>query len=159
MWNQADEGCAGDYQFDVYRMMRTHNGDAWEDYRPLTNVMVRFLPIPYIFLPRRCLRPPNAQWLHYLAGKLLKSKRLRAPAAARKSTAAAQATAAAAAFSERDCYECLKEVEALLAQCLAPQAPRKGRRKTQAPGKVGKATGPQSAGELVALAVGRAWVS
>lgn len=31
----------GDYQFDVYRMMRAHNGDAWEAYRPLTNVMVR----------------------------------------------------------------------------------------------------------------------
>ncbi|OJT05338.1 Serine/threonine-protein kinase haspin -like protein [Trametes pubescens] len=140
-WTPFDEETfegEGDYQFDVYRMMRTHNGDAWEDYRPLTNVM----------------------WLHYLAGKLLKSKRLRVPAAARKSTAAAPAmAAAAAAFSERDCYECLKEVEALLAQCLAPQAPRKGRRKTQAPGKVGKATGPQSAGELVALAVERAWVS
>ncbi|KAL1946497.1 hypothetical protein VTO73DRAFT_14601 [Trametes versicolor] len=141
-WTPFDEETfegEGDYQFDVYRMMRQHNGDAWEDYRPLTNVM----------------------WLHYLAVKLLKSKRLRAPAAARKSTAAAPA---AAAFSERDCYECLKEVEALLAQCLAPQAPRKGRRKTQAPGKVGKAVpglgaGPQSAAELVALAVERAWVS
>ncbi|EIW61678.1 uncharacterized protein TRAVEDRAFT_163113 [Trametes versicolor FP-101664 SS1] len=140
-WTPFDEETfegEGDYQFDVYRMMRQHNGDAWEDYRPLTNVM----------------------WLHYLAVKLLKSKRLRAPAAARKSTAAAPA----AAFSERDCYECLKEVEALLAQCLAPQAPRKGRRKTQAPGKAGKAVpglgaGPQSAGELVALAVERAWVS
>lgn len=30
----------GDYQFDVYRMMREHNGDSWVEYRPLTNVMV-----------------------------------------------------------------------------------------------------------------------
>ena len=30
----------GDYQFDIYRMMRDHNGDSWKEYRPLTNVMV-----------------------------------------------------------------------------------------------------------------------
>lgn len=45
-WTPFDEETfegEGDYQFDVYRMMRQHNGDAWEDYRPLTNVMVRTL--------------------------------------------------------------------------------------------------------------------
>lgn len=31
----------GDYQFDVYRMMRICNGNRWESYHPLTNVMVR----------------------------------------------------------------------------------------------------------------------
>jgi len=31
----------GDYQFDVYRIMRNYNGGAWEDFNPLTNVMVR----------------------------------------------------------------------------------------------------------------------
>lgn len=31
----------GDYQYDVYRMMRKHNGDEWREYKPLTNVMVR----------------------------------------------------------------------------------------------------------------------
>lgn len=31
---------AGDYQFDVYRLMRDHNGNEWETFRPLTNVMV-----------------------------------------------------------------------------------------------------------------------
>ncbi|KAI0353039.1 hypothetical protein OH77DRAFT_1591608 [Trametes cingulata] len=151
-WTPFDEETfegEGDYQFDVYRMMRAHNGDEWEAFRPLTNVM----------------------WLHYLALKLLNAKRLRAPAASRKSTAPTSA-AASTAFSERDCYECLKEVEALLAQCLAgvraPQAARKGRRKTQAPGKAGKApkapktdeggAGPKSAGELVAMAIGRGWV-
>jgi serine/threonine-protein kinase haspin len=33
----------GDYQFDIYRMMRKHNGDNWEKFSPLTNVMVRFV--------------------------------------------------------------------------------------------------------------------
>ncbi|KAH9948402.1 hypothetical protein B0H21DRAFT_876161 [Amylocystis lapponica] len=64
-WTPFDEEIfegEGDYQFDVYRMMRAHNGDAWEEFRPLSNVM----------------------WLHYLALKLLHSKRLRAPSAARK---------------------------------------------------------------------------
>jgi len=32
---------AGDYQFDVYRMMKNYNGDSWEKYQPFTNVMVR----------------------------------------------------------------------------------------------------------------------
>jgi serine/threonine-protein kinase haspin len=36
--NEIFEG-EGDYQFDVYRMMRDHNGNSWEDFRPLTNVM------------------------------------------------------------------------------------------------------------------------
>jgi len=36
---EAFEG-EGDYQFDIYRMMRDHSGGSWEEYRPLTNVMV-----------------------------------------------------------------------------------------------------------------------
>ena len=35
----------GDYQFDVYRIMREYNGGAWEDFNPLTNVMVRICHI------------------------------------------------------------------------------------------------------------------
>jgi len=31
----------GDYQFDIYRLMRKHNGGRWADFRPLSNVMVR----------------------------------------------------------------------------------------------------------------------
>lgn len=35
---------SGDYQFDVYRMMRqAHSDDNWEKYRPITNVMVRLV--------------------------------------------------------------------------------------------------------------------
>ncbi|KAF9514767.1 hypothetical protein BS47DRAFT_1294794 [Hydnum rufescens UP504] len=30
----------GDYQFDIYRMMRKHNGDDWAKFCPLSNVMV-----------------------------------------------------------------------------------------------------------------------
>ena len=30
----------GDYQFDVYRMMKTCNGNEWDSYNPLTNVLV-----------------------------------------------------------------------------------------------------------------------
>ena len=30
----------GDYQFDIYRLIRKHNGSRWADFRPLTNVMV-----------------------------------------------------------------------------------------------------------------------
>lgn len=33
----------GDYQFDIYRIMRAHNGGRWENFDPLTNVMVRIL--------------------------------------------------------------------------------------------------------------------
>ena len=42
-WTPFDEETfegEGDYQFDVYRLMRLHNGDEWEEFRPLTNVMV-----------------------------------------------------------------------------------------------------------------------
>ncbi|KAI0751003.1 hypothetical protein C8Q80DRAFT_1154949 [Daedaleopsis nitida] len=138
-WTPFDEETfegEGDYQFDVYRMMRTHNGDAWEDFRPLTNVM----------------------WLHYLVLKLLQSKRLRPPAVARKSAV----TRAASGFSERECYECLKEVEAVLAQSMArAKTAKRGRKNAQTAAKAGKvkdAAGLKSADELLALAMRRGWV-
>ena len=46
-WTSFDEEIfngSGDYQYDVYRMMRHHNGNNWEAYRPLTNVMVNNIP-------------------------------------------------------------------------------------------------------------------
>lgn len=36
----------GDYQFDIYRMMRDHNGSSWREYKPLTNVMVSIPLLP-----------------------------------------------------------------------------------------------------------------
>ncbi|KAK9540186.1 hypothetical protein VZT92_002655 [Zoarces viviparus] len=42
----------GDYQFDIYRLMRQENGNKWSNYNPHTNVL----------------------WLHYLCSKLLSMK-------------------------------------------------------------------------------------
>jgi hypothetical protein len=42
----------GDYQYDVYRMMRDLNGGVWEGYQPFTNVMVRKL---VTFFPPRLM--------------------------------------------------------------------------------------------------------
>ncbi|XP_029921060.1 uncharacterized protein haspin isoform X3 [Myripristis murdjan] len=42
----------GDYQFDIYRLMRQENGNNWSDYQPHSNVL----------------------WLHYLCCKLLSMK-------------------------------------------------------------------------------------
>jgi serine/threonine-protein kinase haspin len=42
-WTPFDEEVfegEGDYQFDIYRMMREVHGGDWEGFRPLTNVMV-----------------------------------------------------------------------------------------------------------------------
>ncbi|KII94959.1 hypothetical protein PLICRDRAFT_97040 [Plicaturopsis crispa FD-325 SS-3] len=144
-WTPFDEEIfegEGDYQFDVYRMMKEWNNDEWEGFRPLTNVM----------------------WLHYLAQKLLHGKRLRVPrASSAKATRSTPAKiAVAAGFTERECYECLVEVEGLLAQRIAsavkkPVA-RKGRRKT-APVVSKEAGGLGSAGQIVEYAIGRGWIS
>ncbi|XP_040002636.1 uncharacterized protein haspin [Xiphias gladius] len=42
----------GDYQFDIYRLMRQENGNNWSEFHPHTNVL----------------------WLHYLCSKLLSMK-------------------------------------------------------------------------------------
>jgi len=101
----------GDYQFDIYRMMKEHNSDSWIEYRPLTNVM----------------------WLHYILNKLLKSKKLRPPAAPRNTTAGP--VKKSAFFSERECYQCLVDMERLLGAYLEKQTQKrkpavKARRKT-----------------------------
>nr|CAH8869086.1 unnamed protein product [Trichobilharzia regenti] len=41
--------CVGDYQYDIYRIMREKNGDNWRRFNPVSNLY----------------------WLHYLMGKLL----------------------------------------------------------------------------------------
>ncbi|KAG5728490.1 Serine/threonine-protein kinase haspin [Termitomyces sp. T112] len=123
----------GDYQFDVYRMMKEHNQGTWEEFKPLTNVM----------------------WLHYLVVKLMKVKRLRAPAASRTSP-----STGTAAFTEKDCYDCLVDIEEWLRTCVAPFVPKakgKGRKKAAA-SIVAPPSGPACAGEVVAYAVKKGWV-
>ncbi|KAF5387665.1 hypothetical protein D9615_000598 [Tricholomella constricta] len=128
----------GDYQFDVYRMMKEHNGGAWEEFKPFTNVM----------------------WLHYLVVKLLHSKRLKPP-----STTRASPTPDTAAFTEKDCYNSLVDIERWLYTCVsafapAPKQPKgKGRRKAQAPlPPKPMSMSPACAGEIVVYAVKKGWV-
>lgn len=40
----------GDYQFDVYRMMKDVTGGTWEAFHPITNVMVGHLFHPPNYL-------------------------------------------------------------------------------------------------------------
>ncbi|KZT29256.1 hypothetical protein NEOLEDRAFT_1084994 [Neolentinus lepideus HHB14362 ss-1] len=125
----------GDYQFDIYRMMREHIGKSWTAFHPLTNVM----------------------WLHYLALKLLHSKRLKPPSASRKAPATSDNT-----FTERECYECLAEVEKILANVvspfLKPISSQKRRRKAQMTTKQ-TSEGPRNARDILGYARTRSWVS
>ncbi|KAJ6515596.1 hypothetical protein C8R45DRAFT_1205823 [Mycena sanguinolenta] len=144
----------GDYQFDIYRYMRAHNGGNWEAFDPLTNAM----------------------WLHYLALKLLKAKNLKAPPRPRKSTVAPPPTPGAnagvstsrtkAGFSDRECYECMLDLEEWLGRCVAAVVPAvakgKGRKKkavevpTQTPAAL--LQGPLCAGEVVGYGVKKGWI-
>ncbi|KAF7352547.1 Other/Haspin protein kinase [Mycena venus] len=154
----------GDYQFDIYRFMRAHNRGNWEAFNPLTNAM----------------------WLHYLAIKLLKAKSLKAPARPRKSTVAPPPGAGAASgsgsggpsssqagkgFSDRECYECMLDLEEWLGRCVAAVVPTatkgKGRKKKgvpEAPPQIQGQTpaallqGPLCAGEVVGYGVKKGWV-
>lgn len=100
--------------------------------------------------------PDTPQWLHYLTLKLLQAKKLKPPAA-RKT-----ATTTTSSFSQKECYDCLVEMEAVLGQCVAvcraPQVSRNGRRKTQAPTKTSVITGPKSAADVLRIAIRRGWV-
>ncbi|KAF7970796.1 hypothetical protein HWV62_23082 [Athelia sp. TMB] len=91
----------GDYQFDVYRMMKSGIG---EGYRPATNVM----------------------WLHYLAMKLLHSKQLKPAATSRKS-----GTTSTVVFSEKECYDSLVEVEGVLAKSIKQAMKKTGKKSTK----------------------------
>ncbi|KAJ3484124.1 hypothetical protein NLI96_g5861 [Meripilus lineatus] len=125
----------GDYQFDIYRMMKLHNGGDWVSYHPFTNVM----------------------WLHYLTHKLLHAKGLPRPVQRKTTKPAAVRTT----YTEAECYQCLVEVESILSTVVAPLNPPpvvKGRRKTQAPIKLEMMHGPRSAGDVLRLGVERRWV-
>ncbi|KAK0190807.1 hypothetical protein F5146DRAFT_569379 [Armillaria mellea] len=125
----------GDYQFDIYRMMRDQNNGKWEPFLPLTNVM----------------------WLHYLLVKLLRFKGIRPPARRGPVVPPASST-----ITERECYECLIDLEQWLAQCLTTAAARvkpvKSRRKTAAPDKDEASLNPMCAGEVIEYGIKKVWI-
>ncbi|KAF7432892.1 hypothetical protein PC9H_004836 [Pleurotus ostreatus] len=146
-WTPFDEEVfmgEGDYQFDIYRLMREHNGDAWEDFRPLTNVM----------------------WLHYLVLKLMRSKKLRPPPTRKDkdNKRLSVAPSPQTEFTERDCYEIMVGVEKYLGKSVASvvasskKSKTKARRKTQAPASAPELLGPSCAGELLEYGVKHGWV-
>lgn len=104
------------------------------------------------------------QWLHYLSRKLLQSKRLKPPVAPRKGRATDAPPPEIAAFTEKDSYDCLLDIEAWLDQCISglakPVVKVKGRKKVQValPAKAVTPNGPTCAGEVVAYAVKKGWV-
>ncbi|KAG8890528.1 hypothetical protein FRB98_007875 [Tulasnella sp. 332] len=101
----------GDYQFDIYRLMKERCENEWETFRPLSNVM----------------------WLHYLSVKLLKSKGLRRPTAAKTSSTRGIQTHTAAQVEreeERAWYDSLVEVESYLSKAVKAASKRGGKRKT-----------------------------
>ncbi|KAG6378640.1 hypothetical protein JVT61DRAFT_12910 [Boletus reticuloceps] len=118
----------GDYQYDIYRMMRDLIGGTWKSFHPMTNVM----------------------WLHYLVTKLLHQKRLKHPEGKRQTGGVTSLTG----YGERECYDCLMEMERLLSDRIA--SARKGqkvRRKTVAP-----SSGPKSARDVIAYGMRRGWI-
>ncbi|KAF9076999.1 hypothetical protein BDP27DRAFT_1209735 [Rhodocollybia butyracea] len=125
----------GDYQFDVYRMMKELNKDDWQLFNPSTNVM----------------------WLHYVLVKLLRSKGLRAPAPARQGT-----QPPASHFTERQCYECMVDLEQWLAQftvpILAKTQTTKKRKKLVVPKTITSDLPPLCAGEIVEYGIKKRWV-
>ncbi|TFK22321.1 hypothetical protein FA15DRAFT_622634 [Coprinopsis marcescibilis] len=145
-WTPFDEEVfmgQGDYQFEIYRMMRDLTNGDWGDYHPMTNVM----------------------WLHYLCTQLLTGKGLRAPTA--RKTKEAPVSGPDVAFSERDCYDSLVDIEQWLGGVLTEAFPAqakaitkaKGRRKTIAPvNRAALRQGPGCAGEVVEYAIKKGWV-
>ncbi|KAM0793107.1 hypothetical protein ACM66B_000587 [Microbotryomycetes sp. NB124-2] len=94
VYDPFDDECVfegeGDYQYDVYRNMKRHVKGKWASFCPLTNVM----------------------WLHYLAHKLVKDKKLKQP---RKSSSTKSAKPSA---SEQQAYSDLVRAQAHLARAL-----------------------------------------
>ncbi|KAF5322887.1 hypothetical protein D9619_000622 [Psilocybe cf. subviscida] len=152
-WTPFDEEVfmgEGDYQFDIYRIMKNLTGAAWQSFHPVTNVL----------------------WLHYLLQKLIHSKGIKPPAAARKLKASSEPAAVPLSkevtYSEKDCYDCLLDIENWLGDAIAeiaaaPKAAVKGKgkqRKTEAPapGKRPAFNGPARAGEIVAYGVKKGWI-
>ncbi|KIY49453.1 hypothetical protein FISHEDRAFT_41926 [Fistulina hepatica ATCC 64428] len=134
-WTPFDEEIfmgEGDYQFDIYRYMKLANGDSWEDFKPVTNVL----------------------WLHYLVKQLMGPKKLRPPVVVPPAR-----SVPANVYSEKECYECLVDIEKWLGSCvkivqrIGKKA--KGRRKKATePGPLV----PACAGEVVEYGIKKGWI-
>lgn len=95
------------------------------------------------------------QWLHYLLTKLFQSKKLKVPAVPRQNTHASSSLF----FTERNCYECLLDLERWLSLCTAPILAKmkktSSRKKHQA---TTSEAPPSCAGEVVEYGVKKRWV-
>lgn len=150
--------------------MKNLTGAAWQSFHPVTNVLVRRLPHPTS--GNLLTLYHYTQWLHYLLQKLIHSKGIKPPAAARKLKASSEPAAVPLSkevtYSEKDCYDCLLDIENWLGDAIAeiaaaPKAAVKGKgkqRKTEAPapGKRPAFNGPARAGEIVAYGVKKGWI-
>lgn len=88
-----------------------------------------------------------------MALKLLHAKRLKAPGVSQ-----AKPTALSSGYTERECYEALVEVEAVLGMCIKDLKKRKKAKKTVgAAGKVGPMA-LRSAADVVKFGAGKGWV-
>ena len=73
---------------------------------------------------------------------------------------------AEASFTEKDCYDCLVDMENWLSTTIAEIVPSmakstaksKGKRKMQAPIKSSTSSGPARAAEIVAYGVKKGWI-
>ncbi|KAF9481833.1 hypothetical protein BDN70DRAFT_875782 [Pholiota conissans] len=137
----------GDYQFDIYRMMRDLTGGNWQEFYSTTNVF----------------------WLHYLLRKIIYSKGIKPPAIARKAKMVSNPAILASSegpFSEKECYDCLLDIENWLGGAIAEMglatnkagSNGKGKRKTPALLKPRIVSGPARAGEIVAYGVKKGWI-
>ncbi|KAL0580082.1 hypothetical protein V5O48_001941 [Marasmius crinis-equi] len=129
----------GDYQFDIYRLMQEQHRDHWDAFKPLTNVM----------------------WLHYLLVKLLQAKRLKPPAAPKKGQQGQPASVTC--FSEKECYECLVDLEQWLGHCLRKASARtkatvKGRNRPKTDVGQEGSISPLCAGEVIEYGIKKGWV-
>lgn len=112
--------------------MRTYNKDNWQNFTPFTNVLVSMVVLNRLRLYN--LTDHSLQWLHYLVIQLLNGFSLRRPVAPKRTVSAT--SNGPTGFTERDCWECLSEVEKVLGRAVqdavGDKETSKRRRKTAA---------------------------
>ena len=145
-------------------MMKELTGGISEEYHPITNILVSHL----LLLTCRCIEAEfeQLQWLHYLLLKLLHSKGLKPPRKTKITETPVPPSNAEASFTEKDCYDCLVDMENWLSTTIAEIVPSiakstsktKGKRKIQASIKSSASSGPARAAEIVAYGVKKGWI-